>query len=59
MDFVQRTGFAAAMFVERVLSKGEPQKGFLLKPSDAYLIPFSLVWVGCAVLGEPTGSNGA
>jgi len=35
-----------------LLWQGEPQKGFLLKPSGAYLIPFSLVRGGFAVLGS-------
>lgn len=37
---------------ERLLWQGEPQKGFLVKPSDAFMIPFSLMWGGFAVFWE-------
>jgi hypothetical protein len=37
---------------EQVLWRGEPRKGLLLRPYDAYMIPFSLFWAGFAVYWE-------
>lgn len=34
---------------ERVLWEGEPYKGMILRPIEAFLIPFSLLWAGFAV----------
>ena len=35
---------------ERLLWSGKPRQGIMVVPADAFIIPFSLVWAGFAVL---------
>jgi len=48
---------------EHILWTGRPKRGFVLRPADAFLIPFSLLWMGMVLwmfvmdLGSSTGGQ--
>jgi hypothetical protein len=47
MDFQSTSAFQRYLLPgERILWTGQPKQGFALRPMDAFLIPFSLIWTG-------------
>jgi hypothetical protein len=54
MDYENDTAWVCGMLHpgENLLWTGKPGKGHLLRKEDLYLIPFSLMWFGFAVIWE-------
>ena len=49
-DFESVQAFQPYLFPgERILWTGQPKQGFALRPMDALLIPFSLIWTGIVI----------